>query len=87
MNIYLAYPYVETLAGIHAVWALALEAMEAARRSASEDVREVRHRDFSSIKPAGTCYFRRSKEPGPGRGCRKETGNVTLAKWRKDGKS
>lgn len=59
-RIYLTYPYVEMLAGIKAVWALALEIYEAARVRSQAYAGRISHRDFSPIRPAGNCSYRRS---------------------------
>jgi len=54
------YRHISALAGIESIWALGLEAYESAREEAECHAREINRRDFSPIRPAGTCYFRRS---------------------------
>ena len=56
----LVYPYVDTLAGIKAIWALGLEACESAGDKTYYHAQGINRRDFSPIRPAGDCFYRRS---------------------------
>ena len=75
------YRHISALAGIESIWALGLEAYESAREEAECHAREINRRDFSPIRPAGDCFYRRSGRARaraglPGRDRKRDPGEV-----------